>query len=103
MGRIEEKVEHRRLAVEELEHRALTLQAIGWLLLAFDGIVAVFVFVGIRDGSLLWLYWTVIEGILGLGLVAAGVRLGDRAADAMGHTGEPHLHAGGEVEHREAA
>lgn len=103
MGRVREEVERKRVTPEELEYRALTLRAVGWLLLAFDGIIAVFVFVGIRDGSLLWLYWTVIEGILGLGLVAAGLRQGERAADAMGHTLEPHQHATGDADHHRAA
>jgi hypothetical protein len=103
MGRAEEKVEKHYLTVGELEHRALTLESVGWLLLAFDGIVAVFVFVGIRSGSLLWLWWTLIEGVLGLGLVGAGRLLGKRAGDVMGHATEPHLHATGDVEHHKAA
>src|SRR5512146_2241001 len=65
----EEKVIEKQPAPEELEYRALTMQAIGALLLAFDAIPAVFV--GLRDGSLLWLYWTAIEGLIGMALVAA--------------------------------
>jgi protein-S-isoprenylcysteine O-methyltransferase Ste14 len=103
MGRVEERIGKKHRTPDELEHRALTLQAIGWLLLAFDGIVAVFVFVGIRTGSWLWLYWTVIEGVLGIGLIAAGLRLEQIGSVAMGHSVKPHLHAGEDAEHREAA
>ena len=101
MGRAEKKV-NEQLAPEEMEHRALTVQAIGALLLAFDAIPAVFVFAGIRDGSLLWLYWTAVEGLIGMGLVAAGLKLGERATDLMAHSVKPRLHAG-DIEHREAA
>ena len=97
----EEKVIEKQPAPEELEYRALTMQAIGALLLAFDAIPAVFV--GLRDGSLLWLYWTAIEGLIGMALVAAGRRMSERAPDLMAHTSGPHLHAGGEVDHRKAA
>ena|SRR5689334_13468301 len=72
---------------EDLEHRALTLRAVGWQLLMFDAVIVVFVFVGFRTGSLLWLDWTVMEGIIGLGLIAigtywesvAGHKFGERA------------------------
>ena len=103
MGRAEEKVIEKQPAPEELEYRALTMQAIGALLLVFDAIPAVFVFVGLRDGSLLWLYWTAIEGLIGMALVAAGRRMSERATDLMAHTSGPHLLATGEVEHHKAA
>jgi protein-S-isoprenylcysteine O-methyltransferase Ste14 len=93
----------KQLSAEELEQRALALRAVGWLLLAVGGIVAVFVFVGFRIGSLLWLYWTAIEGIAGMGLIAAGMRLEEMASRKMGGSVTPHLDARGEVEHREAA
>ena len=102
MDRVEEKASAEQPTVEELEYRAQALLSLGWLLLIFDAIVAVFIFVGIRDGSWLWLYWTLIEGAYGLGLVAAGTRTEQLAVDALGHTAA-HLHVGGEVEQREAA
>ncbi len=103
MGRVEGNVGKKHLTPEELEHRALTLRALGWLLLVFDGIVAVFVFAGIRDGSLLWLYWTVIEGAVGIGLVFAGMRREEIAIGEIGHTVEPHRQGTEGGEHREAA
>ena len=69
------------------------MQALGWLLLAVDGLVAVFVFVGIRTGSLLWLYWTAIEGAIGVAFIFAGIRTEEIASREMGHNVDPHLHA----------
>jgi hypothetical protein len=103
MVRTEQKSGRTPLSPDELEQRALAMRAVGWLLLAVDGIVAVFVFVGIRTGSLLWLYWTAIEGALGLALIAAGMRLEEMASRERGHTGEPLVHAGGEAGQNEAA
>lgn len=102
MGRVEERIAAGQLTAEELEHQALALKAIGALLLVFDAIPAVFIFVGIRDGSLLWLYWTAIEGLLGLALVAAGMRRGQTASLAMGHMVRPHLEAAGSEDERAA-
>ena len=103
MGRVEENLGKRQLTPDELELRGLAMQSVGVLLLVCDAIPAVFVFVGIRDGSLMWLYWTAIEGLIGIGLVAAGVRLKEHANDLLAHVAGPHLHATGEAEHRDAA
>ena len=102
MDRVKEEVFQGHPTVEELEYRAQALLSLGWLLLVFDAIVAVFIFIGIRDGSWLWLYWTLIEGAFGIGFVAAGMRTEQLAVDALGHAAA-HLHASGDVEHREAA
>jgi hypothetical protein len=102
MGRVEEKITGNHLTSEELEHRALTLQSIGWLLLIVDAIVAVFIFSGIRTGSWLWVYWTLIEGVCGLGFIVAGLRQEELAVEALAHSVEPHLHAA-ETDHRKAA
>ncbi len=103
MGRIEGNVGDRRLSPEEQECRALTLRAIGWLLLVFDGIVAVFVFVGIRSGSWLWLYWTALEGLAGVAFIFAGLRIEQNASAAAGHVVTPHLEAKQDVEPHKAA
>jgi hypothetical protein len=86
---------HVAAGVDELELRGLTLRTIGGILLIFDvTIIAMFVFVGFRTGSYLWFYWTVIQGALGAGLVVIGRRRDDEASAVMGHTFEPHVHAG---------
>jgi hypothetical protein len=59
-------------AVQNDLRLGLSLQVIGWTLLAFDGIIVVFVWTGLRAGSYFWLYWTVIEGVLGLALTMVG-------------------------------
>ena len=97
---------HLPVGVEDLERQALALRTVGWFLLTFDVlIIAMFIFVGFRTGSLLWFFWTVIQGFVGAGLVLAGLRREQIANAVMGHTVEPHIHAGEMPpdEHRNAA
>ena len=95
--------EAKHVEPEELEQSALTLRTIGWLLLVFDMmIVALFIFVGFRVGNDLWLFWTVIQGTAGMGLVAAGMARESRASEMTGELAEPHVPAG-EVDEREEA
>jgi hypothetical protein len=64
-----------RLEVEPLDRHesALTMSTVGWTLLVHDAMfVALFAPAGIRDGSLLWPTWMVVEGLFGIGLVIAG-------------------------------
>lgn len=80
---------------EGLEQRALTLRTLGWMLLIFDvSIIAVFIFVGFRSGSLLWLYWSVIQGVVGTALVGAGMYQESVAGELSGEQAEPHTEAG---------
>ncbi len=103
MGRFEEKIGKKHLTPDELEHRALTLRALGWLLLAFDSIIAVFIFVGFRSGSDLWFFWTVIEGMVGIGLIAAGRQRENQANRAMAEQVRPHLPSTGDSGESKAA
>ncbi|HYG99396.1 MAG TPA: hypothetical protein VD837_09720 [Terriglobales bacterium] len=60
--------------------RASALQLFGWTLLIFDGlIIAMWLFVGYRSGSNFWLYWFVVEGVIGSALVLIGSHLKTRA------------------------
>jgi hypothetical protein len=61
---IDNTVENRRLG-------SIMLTA-GWVLLWFDAILLVYFFVSLRDGSMFWPLWVVIQGIIGLALVIAG-------------------------------
>ncbi len=77
--------------VDELGRRALVLRTLGWMLLVFDGIVAVWIWMGLKSGSALWLWWTVLEGIAGvllLGMASYYKTRGNRtlaaASDAAG-------------------
>jgi hypothetical protein len=65
------------------------------MLLIFDvAIIALFIFVGLRTGSLLWLYWTLIQGLLGMVLVGAGMYQESVAAELTGKQASPHSEAG---------
>jgi hypothetical protein len=66
--------------VAEDQHTGSALQALGWVLLAFAGIPAVWIWAGFRSGSLFWVYWVAAECVLGFGLVAAGTLLRARSA-----------------------
>jgi hypothetical protein len=103
MGRMEEEAGKKELAPDELQLRGLTLRAVGWLLLVFDAIIVVYVFVGIRSGSYLWLFWAAIEGLVGAGLVLAGMRREAIATRALAQTARQHLSATGQAEQHKAA
>ncbi len=47
---------------------------LGWILLWFDAMLFIYFYSSVRDGSMFWPVWLVIEGIIGLGLVIAGTR-----------------------------
>jgi hypothetical protein len=47
---------------------------IGWILLWMDGMLGVYFFISLRDGSLFWPIWVAIEGVLGLALIVVGTR-----------------------------
>jgi hypothetical protein len=68
-------------------HRAATFQVMGWLLLGFGGIIVCLVWVGFRTGSYFWLYWTIIEGGLGVSLVLTGHYLRSRAGRYISRLG----------------
>lgn len=65
--------------------QALAMRTVGWLLLIHDVLVnGLFVFQGLRDGSLVWLLWTLSQGFLGLLLVGMGVSRRTKATLAQG-------------------
>ena len=63
---IDNTVENRRLGSIML--------TVGWILLWFDVMLAVYFYSSVRDGSMFWPTWVAVEGIIGLGLVIAGTR-----------------------------
>ncbi len=66
----------------------MVLEVTGWVLLAFVAIPAFFVWTGWRVGSLFWVYWTVIEGVIGLALTGAGQYYKSRAGTHVSRSGE---------------
>jgi hypothetical protein len=51
-----------------------TLVTVGKVLLWMDFLLLAFVYVGIRAGSDFWMWWVIIEGVLGLVLLEVGSR-----------------------------
>lgn len=47
---------------------------VGKLLLWIDFLLLTFVYVGLRGGSDFWLWWVIIEGVIGLLLLEIGSR-----------------------------
>jgi hypothetical protein len=61
---IDNTVENRRLGSIML--------TVGWILLWGDAILGAFFFASLRDGSMFWPIWLVVEGVVGLALVIMG-------------------------------
>ena len=59
-----------------VENRQLgsIMLTIGWILLWMDGILGIYFFQSLRNGSMFWPIWLAIEGIAGLVLVIMGTR-----------------------------
>ena len=55
--------------------RGSVLIVVGRVLLWFDVLLAMFVYVGLRGGSRLWTGWVLGEAVLGLSLIVAGTRI----------------------------
>jgi len=51
-----------------------TLVTVGKVLLWMDFLLLAFVYVGVRSGSDFWMWWVIIEGVLGLVLLEVGSR-----------------------------
>jgi hypothetical protein len=56
------------------ERTGNTLMTVGKVLLWMDFLLLAFVYVGIRGGSDFWMWWVLVEGVLGLVLVEIGSR-----------------------------
>jgi hypothetical protein len=54
------------------ETRGAVLMTVGKLLLWTDLIFLSFIYVGIKGGSYLYTYWTIIQGLVGLTLLTVG-------------------------------
>lgn len=61
----------------ERDELALCFRVLGWLLLAADWLIVVFVPVSMKEGSTLWAWWFGIEALIGISLVVAGNILGE--------------------------
>ncbi len=84
-------MEGTRIVREEMEEMGRSrkwnaLAVAGKVLLWMDLLLLAFVYNGIQSGSYFWLYWVVIEGILGLALLAVGSRKARVLADRDART-----------------
>ena len=68
---VEKHIQQEVAALEE-QRRGTVLITVGKVLLWMDLILACFVYVGLRTGSYLFLWWVLVEGILGLALMGVG-------------------------------
>ena len=68
---IEKHIQQEVAALEE-QRRGTVLITVGKVLLWMNLILACFVYVGLRTGSYLFLWWVLVEGILGLALMGVG-------------------------------
>jgi hypothetical protein len=66
LNRLEEE------GIVEKQRRGLVLITVGKVLLWFDFLLLAFVYVGLRSGSHMWLWWVLAEGIVGLVLIEVG-------------------------------
>jgi hypothetical protein len=60
------------VGIVEEQRKGLVLMTVGRVLLWMDFLLLAFVYVGLRSGSRLWLWWVLGEGLLGLVLLEIG-------------------------------
>ena len=54
--------------------KAADLRIVGWELLLFDIVPLVFISAGLSVGSDLWLWWSLVEALVGIGLIRVAAR-----------------------------
>jgi hypothetical protein len=59
--------------IEERKRVGTVFMTVGKVLLWTDFLLLMFVYVGLRSGSHMWLWWVIIEGVLGLILLELGI------------------------------
>lgn len=81
-----------RAPIDSAKHElALCFRTLGWMLVAIDWLIVVFVPVGLKDGSMLWAWWFAVEALVGLSLVVIGNAIGE--PEALPHAAhEPQQH-----------
>ncbi len=68
------------LMSERAARKGTVLKAVGWLLIVFDLIPVVWLWVGWRSGSDFWMWWVLAEGVIGVALLIAGTIVKSRSA-----------------------
>lgn len=67
----------------ELESRGEAMVTVGKALLGMDFILVSFVDISVRTGSRLFIWWTIVEGLLALLFVAIGVHQKSQAQKGL--------------------
>jgi hypothetical protein len=63
------------------QRAALVLRTLGWLSIVWGAMISIYIWMGERAGSLLWLWWTIGQFVAGAILLAIAGRLQNHAAD----------------------
>ena len=58
--------------MEERKRAGSLLMTLGKVLLWTDFLLLMFVYVGLKSGSHMWLWWVIIQGVIGLILLEIG-------------------------------
>ena len=74
-----------RFDLEVFHEDALGMRTTGWVLLTFAGLLWLFVFISIRDGSTLFPAWAAAQTAIGFALVGSGVKRENQTAIVQGH------------------
>jgi hypothetical protein len=83
---VEERVQREGAALEEQRSGAVTM-TVGKVLLWMDLILACFVYVGLRVGSHLFLWWVLGEGAVGVVLIGIGAHKKAKAQKRLAELG----------------
>jgi pheromone shutdown protein TraB len=76
---VEKHIQRETAALEE-QRQGVVMLTVGKVLLWMDLILVCFVYLGLRAGSYLFLWWVLGEGVLGFALMGVGYR---KRADAL--------------------
>ncbi len=60
------------VGIVEEQRKGLVLMTVGRVLLWMDFLLLAFVYVGLKSGSHMWMWWVLAEGVLGLVLLEIG-------------------------------
>ena len=63
-----------RYDLERYHEDALGMRTAGWVLLTFAGLLWIFVFISIRNGTMLFPAWAVGQTAVGFALIGAGIK-----------------------------
>ncbi len=66
------------------ERAALVLRTLGWLSIFWGCLLSIYIWMGLKAGSVLWLWWTVGMWVAGIALIGIAQPLHRRQAHLVG-------------------